>query len=351
MPRLTDAQIAEFRENGVLVVPNVLKADEIRAAREGLHADLKSYGVDHENLSATANNLKNLSSTGGAGGILDLFYPSWRLAVAENGGVFNVISDLWDATYARASDPTDLFYHPFGTFPGKQGFMYINRVCYRVPDSISSLPLSEPGVSKKKAKALQRSLTPHIDCCPTNLYESGKEFPRWRPIQCITVLTSNMEPSTGGFEAVHGFHKEFASYFAGAPPAVPSEATARPPVCLGDFSPLRMQEDKAVISRYTHVPCDAGSVILFDWRIPHANSYRHVGSIPREVVYTGFLPNVPMNRIYADEQLRRYNARLLPADHWQKGDTEKKVDETFSSHEFTPLGRQLMAMDPWPPVE
>ncbi|RHY31294.1 hypothetical protein DYB32_003632 [Aphanomyces invadans] len=223
--------------------------------------------------------------------------------------------------------------------------MYINRVCYRVPDAIATLPRDEEGASKKKKKALQRSLTPHIDCCPTNLYESGKAFPRWRPIQCITVLTPNLDPSTGGFEAVAGFHKEFSSYFSKAPPLVES---SRPPVCLGDFSPLRMQEDNAVIARYEHVPADAGSVILFDWRIPHANSYRHVGIIPREVVYTGFLPNVPMNQAYALEQLRRYKARLLPADHWQKGTTDKAVDETFSAHEFAPLGRKLMAIDPWP---
>ncbi|CAK4660410.1 hypothetical protein AeMF1_015120 [Aphanomyces euteiches] len=338
---LTEAQIAEFRDIGVLVVPNVLTKDEINTARSGLHAELKLYGVDHDNLAATAHNLKRLSSTGGAGGILDLFYPSWRLKVAENSKVFDVISDLWDATYARATEPRDLFYHPFGAFPGKQGFMYINRVCYRVPDIISNLPTE--GVSKKRSKTLQRSLTPHVDCCPTNLYESGKAFPRWRPIQCITVLTPNLEPSTGGFEAVRGFHKEFSRYFASSPPV----ESVRPPVCLGDFSPLRMQEDKQVIARYEHIPCDAGSVILFDWRIPHANSYRHVGTIPREVIYTGFLPNVPMNQIYAKEQLRRYTARLLPADHWQKGVEDKAVDETFSPHEFTPLGRQLMAIDPW----
>ncbi|KAF0721047.1 hypothetical protein AaE_010201, partial [Aphanomyces astaci] len=267
---LTSAQIEEFRRNGVLVVPNVLNEAEIQAAREGLHADLKSYGVDHDNLGDTAHNLRNLSSTGGAGGILDLFYPSWRLSVAEHEGVFDVISDLWDATYANATDPADLFYHPFDRFPGKQGFMYINRVCYRVPDAISTMPLDQEGVSRKKKKSLQRSLTPHIDCCPTNLYESGKVFPRWRPIQCITVLTPNLDPSTGGFEAVAGFHREFSSYFKGTS----TTDTGRPPVCLGDFSPLRMQEDKAVIARYEHVPADAGSVILFDWRIPHANSYR-----------------------------------------------------------------------------
>ncbi|OQR95102.1 phytanoyl- dioxygenase superfamily protein [Achlya hypogyna] len=337
---LSAEQVGEFLDTGVVVVDNVLSTSEIAAAREALHDELRASGVDHDNLAATAPNLKKLSSTGGAGGILDLFYPSWRLSVAEHPRVFQAISELWAASYATGTN--ELFQHPFGPLNPSEGYIYINRVCYRIPDAISAS--SHEGSSRKNSKKqLQRSLTPHVDCCPTNLYETGKEFPRWRPIQCITVLTDNLEPSTGGFEAVRGFHKEFASYFAKASDA---DLDARKPVCLGDFSPLRMQEDRDVISRFRHVPAPAGSVIMFDWRIPHANSYRHVGSIPREVIYTGFLPRVPINQAYAQEQLRRYEARLLPADHWQKSNTGPgKVDERFSPHEFSPLGRRLMAMD------
>ncbi|GMF14529.1 unnamed protein product [Phytophthora fragariaefolia] len=148
---------------------------------------------------------------------------------------------------------------------------------------------------------MQRSLTPHWDCCPTKMFDSGKDTPRWRPIQCITVLTDNTEPNTGGFESVPGFHKEFTEYAARNLPEAATEAPVtaplrRPQVCLGDFSPLRMQEDRAVIDRYQHISCEAGSVIFFDWRIPHANSYKHIGTIPREVIYTGFIPDTPMNR-------------------------------------------------------
>ncbi|EQC39641.1 hypothetical protein SDRG_03072 [Saprolegnia diclina VS20] len=339
---LSLTQIEQFLDTGVLVVDDVLTPSEVASARASLHDELKNYGVDHNDLPATAANLKLLSSTGGAGGILDLFYPSWRLAVAEHPHVFKAMSELWAATYA--SGELDLFRHPFGEFNATEGYIYVNRVCYRVPDAVSAGAVD--GVSKRKGKKqLQRSLTPHVDCCPTNMYATGKEFPRWRPIQCITALTDNLDASTGGFEAVRGFHKEFAGYFASAGHA---SADARPPVCLGDFSPLRMQEDRDVISRYEHIPCRAGSVIFFDWRIPHANSYRHVGSIPREVIYTGFLPRVSINEAYAKEQLRRYEARLLPADHWQKGSAGPgKVDERFSEHDFSLLGRRLMAMEPW----
>lgn len=234
--------------------------------------------------------------------------------MAEHERVFAAMTDLWEATYAH-NHPD--FQHPFGDFDGKRGYMYINRVCYRVPDAISKK------FAAKKSRPMQRSLTPHWDCCPTNMFDSGKDTPRWRPIQCITVLTDNTERNTGGFEAVPGFHKEFAEYAAKNQPeavaAAPLTAPLRrPQVCLGDFSPLRMQEDRAVIDRYQHIGCTAGSVIFFDWRIPHANSYKHVGTIPREVIYTGFIPDTPMNCEYVQEQLRRYKSRLLPADHWQK---------------------------------
>ncbi|KAF1783059.1 Rossmann-like alpha/beta/alpha sandwich fold [Phytophthora cactorum] len=345
---LTDEQIQQFMEKGILVVPNVLTPEEVAEARRGLHGELAKYGVvrfsvnvdtdDHENLEETGDNLKKLSSTGGAGGILDLFYPSWRLKVAEHEKVFAAMTDLWEATYAH-NHPD--FQHPFGDFDGKRGYMYINRVCYRVPDAISKK------FAKKKSRPLQRSLTPHWDCCPTKMFDSGKDTPRWRPIQCITVLTSNTEPNTGGFECVPGFHKEFIDYVAKNQPKAITEAplTAplrRPQVCLGDFSPLRMQEDRAIIDRYQHIGCEAGSVIFFDWRLPHANSYKHIGTIPREVIYTGFIPDTPMNRSYAQEQLRRYKSRLLPADHWQKDDVDARVAEDFSAHHFSALGSALL---------
>jgi hypothetical protein len=72
--------------------------------------------------------------------------------------------------------------------------------------------------SKLKQKPLQRSLTPHLDCCPhlmhgtmtmtvtepvtrepgaagaahpvhAHVKGAAKEYPRWRPIQCMLALT------------------------------------------------------------------------------------------------------------------------------------------------------------------
>lgn len=42
---LTDEQIQEFMDRGVLVVPNVLTREDVAEARRGLHGELTKYGV------------------------------------------------------------------------------------------------------------------------------------------------------------------------------------------------------------------------------------------------------------------------------------------------------------------
>lgn len=104
---------------------------------------------------------------------------------------------------APSSSRRFLYQHPYGPFHSRQGYMYIDRVCFRLPDAISS----ELGTSKKRP--LQRSLTPHLDCCPHNLYKSEKLHPKWRPIQAFLALTDAYNPNEGGFEACLGHHRVF----------------------------------------------------------------------------------------------------------------------------------------------
>lgn len=77
---MTEVQIIEFLKNGVLVVPNVLSSVQLKAANLGLKQTLLKYGVDTTDeisLQRTKKELKKLSSTNGAGGVLDLFYEEW----------------------------------------------------------------------------------------------------------------------------------------------------------------------------------------------------------------------------------------------------------------------------------
>ena len=256
-----DAQlIAEFVENGVVVIPSVIDRDEIRETLKELSNFLIVSGCDPCDLSRTAGALSKLSSTNGAGGILDVFYEDWKLRLNEHPRIVSSIQDLWLHTYAQFS-PDDgedaTFGHPFGSFDPAAGYMYIDRVCYRVPSDVSS----QFGPTKKKQ--LQRSLTPHLDCCPHDIYGKGS---KWRPIQAFLCLTDTLLPDHGGFEACPGHHLHFAEWaekrsVGAARPG--GEAPAASPPCVGDFTPIRPIEDKDVLEKFRHIACKAGDLVCW----------------------------------------------------------------------------------------
>lgn len=313
---LSAAQIAAFIRDGVVVVPGVLSAEQLDRARGGLGETLRKFHVDPSDLEATGGNLSRLSSTGGAGGVLDVFYPSWKLQLTlDHQRYHDTVADLFDATYARSdAGEGGLWSHPFGDFDPYQLLAHVDRIGFRVPDAVSSAH----GSSTKRP--LQRSLTPHLDCCPTAMHAGGgKAFPRWRPLQCMLSLTDSLEANTGGFECVRGFHHEFADYFSsddGRDIPLDEEEAATRAVCVGDFCPIRPREDFTVISRYEHVPVPAGAAVIWDQRIPHANARYNRSDVPRSVVYGGWLPRVPCNEAYAEEQLRRFKLLLPQVDFW-----------------------------------
>jgi hypothetical protein len=96
----------------------------------------------------------------------------------------------------------------------------MDRVGFRVPDAVAEAHARVDPNAKKKMKRplpLQRSLTPHLDCCPSSIYspdgsQGGKRVVKWRPIQCFVALTDTLEADHGGFEAARGFHREFGEW-------------------------------------------------------------------------------------------------------------------------------------------
>lgn len=228
--------IAAFKRDGVVVLPGVFTVEEVAAARAGMAVTLAAHGVvrgvwvrgqgappqndisfggwegrgsvsvrvlilkkkqptptihplqDVDDLESTAGNLRALSSTGGSGGVLDRYYMPWKLEMAQNPRFFQAISQLWAATFAAApapdpDDPNDharvYGSHPFGPFDPSKGYFYMDRVGFRVPDRIAER-------HRKGKRPLQRSLTPHLDCCPSALYDSGK-----REGSILSVVSTN----------------------------------------------------------------------------------------------------------------------------------------------------------------
>ena len=114
------------------------------------------------------------------------------------------------------------------------------------------------------------------------------------------------------------------------------------PPCVGQFTPIRMIEDSDIINRFEHIPCSAGDLVLWDYRIPHSNSYKNTSDTPREAIYLGFLPNVMINKEYIKDQLIRFHEGIVPCDQWHSHNQPQVCNYSFSS-----LGRKLMGMESW----
>lgn len=348
---------------GVLVVPNVLSQDEVTEALTGFHETLAAYGVDVHNLEQTGSHLQQLSSTGGSGGVLDIFYADWKTKISTHPKLFHITSQLWKAAYCHQGETHEQLsaaqeqfkWHPYSKFDPAQGYAYIDRVGYRIPTQLAT----RLGTTSKKNKIIpiQRSLTPHLDCCPENPFPHNT---KWRPIQCFVSLTDNTAANTGGFEAVPGFHREFADWASQRPPTLVTrkggETVSLPAPCVGEYTHIRPREDAAILKRVQHIPVTSGSAVFWDNRIPHANAYRHEGTEPRVVVYTSFLPNIPINRQYALQQLQQMRQGQRPPSSgglWIQPETslvsvEQPGPPVLLEDELTKLQRRLFAIDNWP---
>ena len=286
---------------------------------------------------------------------------------------------------------------------------YIDRIGYRIPTSLaesigkqqhqlktkntSQQQTQQPATSstsnklrknkKKKAKPIQRSLTPHFDCCPESYHDTTNKN-KWRPIQCFVSLTTNLHPNTGGFEAVPGFHREFSSWVANSRREKKTATAAEeqqkqsnnelpqhPLPCVGEYTHLSPSFDKELMKRIEHIPVKAGSVVFWDNRIPHGNSYRNdpppesdgennsvLGSSgSRAVVYCSFLPDVDINRKFIQRQLVDWKKRRPPriGDRWMKQEEDNAVDDASRVNDtdrniestLTDLGKRLIGIASW----
>ena len=98
--------------------------------------------MDHDDLEYMAYYLSHLSSTNGTGGVLDIYYPSWKMNVAvTNLKLLSVVSQLWEIGFNSHHEDESLVEewkrHPFGPFDVNKACIYLDRVGYRIPTKIS----------------------------------------------------------------------------------------------------------------------------------------------------------------------------------------------------------------------
>lgn len=86
-----------------------------------------------------------------------------------------------------------------------------------------------------------------------------------------------------------------------------------------------------------------GSLVLWDNRMPHATAAKLAGSDTREVVYTGFLPDVPLNRAYCAQQLAAIRQNRPPPAYAETA-TETS-DRNWEETQLTPAQARLLGVE------
>lgn len=274
------------------MIEDVLTPSEVAAARADLHRQLRTCGVDHERL------LGGEQSGDGVGVRLKspaahFFFARHKLLnVHLHPRVVHLARQLLLATFGGADpavaamrDDADapLFAHPFGAFDAIGALA--DRVCYRLPDSVRA----------------EGGLDVHID---RNAVDPFAHVAKWRPIQAFVALTDQYGGESGGLRCTRGFHRRYAAYDVARGGDNGADR--------GEFNRLNPKRHASVVDACLPVDCGAGSLVFWDNRLPHATAQKLTSRDTREVVYTGFLPLVPLNVQCVQEQLVAIRRNIEP---------------------------------------
>ena len=303
---LTNDQIEEYKRTGLLIIENVLTEKEIDTARQGLHDQLHMYGIDHDKVLSGEQILDEgprLKSTASK-----IFYSKWKMDVHLNEKVYRCMKQLMEATYQ--TDGIKGFEHPFGL--SSDILACIDRVCWRVPDIIRA----------------EGGLELHIDRNPFDPYLlKHNGLKKWRPIQAFVTLTDSYGSDSGGLRVVPGFHHEIDAYFTKSKPATESD---------GEFYRLNSLSHVSLARKLQPIMAPRGSLVCWDNRLPHATCAKLSGTDTREVVYVGWMPNIPLNKSYAQNQLLGIRANKSNDSHF--------ADRDWDESDLTELQYQLLGI-------
>ena len=327
---LSQAQISEFKETGLLVVENVLTDEEITTARSKLHTFIaEKTGVEHgsENWGTLGHRLKGPANT--------IYYAKWKLLdIHLHPRTIQCYDELLAATYGPSNVPD--FEHPYG--PCEFAFAYPDRVCYRLPDAVSA----EGGLSLHLGTDIPLYFLHSInillvtDRNPLDPYlAQAGGLKRWRPIQSFVCLTDHYSGDSGGLRVVRGFHKDILNYFTGNKEAIDAIGTS------GEFFRMTSKSFSKLQKHLQLVVAPRGSLVLWDSRLPHATCDTLTGFDSREVVYNGFLPAVPLNCAYVEEQGRAIRDNVYPQHSCLSGHI---ADRDWDVDDLTPTQRRVLGV-------
>lgn len=305
MSLLTDNHLAEFIETGIVVIENAITEEEIIIARNELHRKLLNFGIDHDAI--LSGSVKPPNSVRMKSDSSKIFYSKFKIDIQLKESIYLTFKDA--ILKGIKSNETNIE-KIFGTYDDV--VPYIDRICWRLPDHIRE----EGGLSL------------HLDRNPWNMSKAKK----YRPIQGFIALTDQYGSASGGLKVVKGFHEKFNEYFANSY----NESEANIP---GEFYRLNDKKHTKLQSELQNINVKAGSLVLFDNKLPHATCQKLTSFDTREVIYLSYLPNTEINKKYWKQQAHNFINNIAPPSH----DSDYEInDRSYEINSLSPYQKNLL---------
>jgi len=257
-------------------------------------------------------------------GGMPFHYSPWRLKhCVLNARLFEATKAIWKETWAVNAPGFECGH---GAFDAGVGYAFIDSVNFRLPSRILV----------DRYQNVQKTIGPHMDINPWDKWGGRKGNVRWRPFQGFIALTDH----EGGFMCCPGFHLQLDDYFSRIP---------QPAGHTKGYVSLYGKEYRDIHARMRQIHYNPGDAVIWDWRLPHRITEDHPGTEPREVVYTSFFPDIPLNRRYVENQLEAMKTGKYPPEFSRDENRDTIVPgwdpAVFNS--FSTIEKQLLGICPW----
>lgn len=117
---------------------------------------------------------------------------------------------------------------------------------------------------------------------------------KFRPVQCFLSLTDQLQYDHGGLQIIKGFHNKYPKF--------------------KDVANIQLRGNGELTKELENVNVKAGSLVLWDYRLPHKTNDKFISMDTREVIYLSYIPKIPYNFNYCKQQYKNYLNGLVPPD-------------------------------------
>uniref|UniRef100_A0A7S4IBL5 Phytanoyl-CoA dioxygenase n=1 Tax=Vannella robusta TaxID=1487602 RepID=A0A7S4IBL5_9EUKA len=272
------------------------------------------------------------------------------------------ISEIWDVVEDQSNGEVSrnkaaTWYNP-ETWPDKtqKGFIqpfsdfllqqcWLNRQNTQIINAFQLLLDTEEIVCSRDRYGFMRPTTLSISELKEKDFSTTKNWLHWdqngwsnsgfQSVQGVLTLTPHTE-SSGGFHCVPGFTHEFREYFdSHAQDEHPNGYDGLVEVLPGD----------CIRERVRKITCPAGSMIIWDSRLPHGN-YPNESDGFRAVQYITYHAYEPDSALMRKENLEREarNAYRTYGDEW---DEKLPPKDLQLPHLLSSIGRKVVGFEPW----